>query len=364
MSSERALATVRRVGKIEPIDGADFIELAHIDGWQCVIKKGVLQPGDLCMYFEIDSILPEAEWSEFMRDRKFRVKTIKLRGCLSQGLALPLKDVGAENGALGEDYTKVLGVKKHDPEAEKEARENANRKKVYPWWTRLPFGMRVYRWFHPKRGSWPHSLPKTDETRVQNIRNLDSMINGRLLYITEKLDGQSLTYYVDQTYSPTPFKKGCSGVCSRNVHYPEYRPNNWWDYVQENGLMESLERFCKSEGRSLAIQGELVGPGIQGNKLLLKERQLYIFNIYDLDKRCYLPLFEKLEIVDTLGLTHVPFLCFDEFLPTTEGFLLIAGGPSIVNADVLREGIVVRDKNDDGMSFKAISNEWLLKHKE
>ena len=151
--SERALATVRKVGEVEPIDGADFIELAHIDGWQCVIKKGVLQQGDLCIYFEIDSILPEAEWSEFMRDRKFRVKTIKLRGCLSQGLALPLKDVGAENGTLGEDYTKALSVKKHDPEAEKEARENANRKKVYPWWTRLPFGMKIYRWLHPKRGN-------------------------------------------------------------------------------------------------------------------------------------------------------------------------------------------------------------------
>ena len=128
--------------------------------------------------------------------------------------------------------------------------------------------------------------------------------------------------------------------------------------------MESLERFCKFEGRSLAVQGELVGPGIQGNKLLLKERQLYVFNIYDLDKRCYLPLFEKMEIVNTLGLTHVPFLCFDKFPPTTEGFLQAAEGYSIVNADVLREGIVVRDKKDDGMSFKAISNEWLLKHKE
>ena len=128
--------------------------------------------------------------------------------------------------------------------------------------------------------------------------------------------------------------------------------------------MESLERFCKSEGRSLAIQGELVGPGIQGNKLLLKERQLYVFNIYDLDKMYYLPLFEKLEIVNILGLTHVPFLCFDGFPPTTEGFLQAADGHSIVNADVLREGIVVRDKKDDGMSFKVISNKWLLKHKE
>lgn len=134
--------------------------------------------------------------------------------------------------------------------------------------------------------------------------------------------------------------------------------------MKANEMLEALECFCESKCRSLIVQGELVGPDIQGNKLLLKERRFYAFNVYDLDKRRYLNLFEKLEVLGILGVDHVPFVCTPVEGFTTESFLAAATGWSLLNSDVLREGIVIRDKVDDSFSFKAISNTWLLKYKE
>lgn len=366
----RKLASVQTIDSLYEIPGADRIEMAQVLGWQCVVKKGEFQVGDKCIYFEIDSILPDLPCFEFMRERKFRVKTAKFKGQISQGLAMPFEGPGITlNYDIGDDLTEILGVKKHDPEGDREARIMATQSpKKYPWWTRLPFGMKLYRHLNPRRGGWPDFLPKTDETRVQNIRNISKHIGDRELYSTEKIDGQSMTVYCNLNERTGILSKGSTGVCSRNIHYPTFVSNNWWNFAKEWEMVETLERFCKAEGRSLAIQGELAGPGIQDNKYKVNNRFFYAFNVFDIDKQRYLSLFEKLEVLDVLGWVHVPFISIDYShvgILDTDWFVGVADGMSIVTeSECLREGLVFRDKADDGFSFKAISNKWLLKHKE
>jgi hypothetical protein len=357
----RKLASVRRVGKVEPIEGADRIELVHIDGWQVVSKKGELKEGDLCVYFEIDSKLPATQWSDFMKDRGYKVKTIKLRGQVSQGLALPMS-LFERTYAEGEDLTEELGVKligwqeKDDQEYQKRA------KKVRSWWQRIwPFSLL---WKKKYRG-FPMYLRKTDEERVQNIRDLGRMLEGRMIYVSEKLDGQSVTIFYNRKERSGLFKRGVFAVCSRNVAYWERANNNWWFIADKYALPIKLKRFCEFYGRSLAIQGEIVGPGIQGNKLRLPVTELRVFGVWDIEAQRYCNLEEKAKIAMHLNLHLVPFVAMIDTRgrkDTVEAYVEMADGYSKINPEVLREGIVVRDVEDDHCSFKAISNKFLLEY--
>jgi len=361
----RKLATIRKINELFPIKGADRIEGAVIDGWECVVKKGEFEVGDLCVYFEIDSILPVRPWSEFMEPRKYRVRTAKFKGQIAQGLALPVSMVFPETRtvALDEDVTEELGVRKYDPEAEKEQKVYDNPRKKRPWWAKSRIGMKIYLWLHPRlsKKGWPEWLPKTDETRVQNIRNLEKHIANRYLYATEKLDGQSFTMYYNHNEKAGLFKKGVGGVCSRNIHYPFRCDNNWWNYAVDSGDYNRFENYCKTSGKSLALQGELIGPGIQGNKYNLSTNEMYAFNVWDINKQKYLNLEEKLIVLSEVGIVHVPFLSDPNDLTTPKEFLEFADGPSLfVSTEHPREGVVIRDWDDDGFSFKAISNQFLL----
>ena len=160
----RKLASIQKIKDIYPIEGADFLEVATVQGWQVVVKKGEFAIGDLCVYFEIDSILPEKPWSEFMRQRKFRVKTIKLRKQVSQGLALPMEILGKNNQGilLGTDVTDLLGVTKHDPAGDKERRAHAETRRNPPphsWMLKYSLGRRLHQRLYPRAsGSWPEFM--------------------------------------------------------------------------------------------------------------------------------------------------------------------------------------------------------------
>lgn len=364
----RKLATIRRISKLEPIAGADRIELAHVGGWKCVVKKGEFEEGDLCVYFEIDSLLPEKEWCEFMRERKFRVKTIKLRGQISQGLCLSLETVGVFAGwSEGDDLTERLGVSKWEPYVEQRARENQRQPVPYKWLLRVPFG----RWLHMKlypraKGSWPEYMPKTDEERVQNI-DVERYVS-KDIYVTEKIDGQSCTFFYAKDEKTGLFSRGLFGVCSRNMWLKVPDSSNWWTYAKENNIEQKISLYCRGNGRSLAFQGELYGPGIQGNKYQVAARCWRVYNIFDIDEQRYLNLAEKQEILKALQFQHVPLLSImlydNPYLPiTAEDWLEWADGNSLVGKGI-REGVVVRQVKDDSVSFKAISNEFLLKHGE
>jgi len=345
----RKLVSVRKINDITQIKNADAIETVHIDGWTCVAKKGEFQTGDKCVYFEIDSFLPEEDerFAFLMKNSRtfedkvgFRVRTIKLRGQLSQGLALPIT-LFPEIDPLDEgDVADKIGVVKWEPQ--------------------IPacLGGQV-------KGVFPGFIRKTDEERAQNLVDeiFENEDNAKAEFeVSIKLDGTSCTaYHFD----------GVTGVCSRNLELKvneENKNNSMVKVANESGLLEVLAG-C---GRNVAVQGEIMGPGIQGNREKLKNHQLFVFNVFDIDRGAYMGPEERQtffnEFLAELDLiNHVPVLGRMTVAEVAEhgdkggrleNLLKFAEGPSLVNT--VREGLVWK-RIDGGFSFKTISNKFLLK---
>ena len=238
----RSLVTIQRVKMLTPIPDSDFLETAHIMGWQCVVKKGEFREHDLGVYFEVDSFLPEIQRYEFLRassyrdnednGKGFRIRTMRMRGQLSQGLLLPFSSFPELAGCNeGDDVTEILQVKKwYIPE------------------TSIPGGTII--------GDRPHGIPASDEIRLQSALELLEQLDGKPYYITTKLDGTSgIVYYID----------GKIGCCSRNKEIKDEEGALYWTPVYKYGLKEKLAAL----GRNLVLTGEICGPGIQKNKLRL-----------------------------------------------------------------------------------------------
>lgn len=345
----RKLVSIQRIKSIEPIEGADAIEKATILGWSCVVKKGELQEGSLCAYFEVDSMLPRTEWSEFLfkeddKKDKFRLRTVRLRGQVSQGLALPLnilplntlpKDLLDRGLEEGTDITELLGVEKYEPEIPAQLQGQV-------------------------KGGFPSFIFKTDETRIQAEPQVLDRYRGESFYITEKLDGSSMTVYL---------KNGEFGVCSRNMDLKETEGNTFWKVARELRIEENMRA---GNGISdFAIQGELIGQGIQGNKYKLPNQTFKVFNIFDIDNGEYLNITEMMFCSALLGLETVPLLDFCFILHhNVEDLVKLSEGKSDLNPEVEREGIVIRpheerrDVDLGRLSFKVINPKFLLKYKE
>ena len=348
---ERKLSTIRKIKEIKPIEGADAIELAIVDGWQVVVAKNVgHKVDDFVVYCEIDSFLPIKEEFEFLRkssykkmgDKEgFRLRTIRLRGQISQGLIIPLKDAyslykrSTPNLDMqwfeGLDVTEMLGIVKYEPPIPAELAGKA-------------------------KGGFPPFIPKTDEERVQNFSKEYEewkYQSKHQFYVTEKLDGSSATFYV---------KDGGFGVCSRNLELLETEGNTFWKVARDL----DLENKMKSLGRNISCQGELIGESIQKNRYGIKGHTVRFFTAFDIDKHQRIPFGEMLEILDSLGLQSVPVLNQESpfLLPeSVEEMLNYAEGKSFLNDKEEREGVVVRSM-DGIISFKAISNKFLLKTEE
>ena len=336
----RKLATIRKIKDILPIPGADLIELAIVDGWSVVVAKEVgHKVGNYVVYCEIDSFLPIREEFEFLRKSSykklsdgtegFRLKTIRLRGQLSQGLLLPMSVFASypSNPTEGDDVTEALGIIKYEPPMPAELAGKV-------------------------KGNFPGFLRKTDEERIQNlVKEYETYKEYELgFYATEKLDGSSATFYL---------RDGEFGVCSRNLNLLETEGNTFWKVARELQLEEKLTDY----GRNLALQGELIGEGIQGNPYKIKGHTVRFFNIFDIDTQEFygLPMFLT-TMEHTLGLETVPMLGGFELPETIEEVLKIAEAKSVLNPDFNREGIVIRSM-DRKISFKAISNLFLLGEK-
>lgn len=326
----RKLASIQQVTGKSPIEGADKIEILSILGWQVISQKENFQIGDKCVYIEVDAVLPPAEWSDFLADRKYKVKTIKLRGQISQGLALPLEILPEElqNAEIGTDVSSPLGITKFDPEA-------VTRKGCTP------------------KGNFPSFISKTDVERLQS--SLDHLQKNffELLYVTEKLDGTSFTAY---------YHEGKFGVCSRNLELEDTEDNLYWNIA----CKYNLEEICKDRNlHSFAFQGEIVGPGIQKNPLKLEEPQLFLFDIFKIRNYEYLTPQTFLHFADELGLPTVPFIEVIHFRPwhDLDYWLELSNKPSLLNYGASQaEGIVVAVENNSRDRFKVINPEYLLKH--
>lgn len=332
----RKLASIQKIKEIESIEGADAIEKAYVLGWQLVIRKGEFSVGDLCVYCEIDSIMPDKPEFEFVRAKSNRIKTIRLRGQISQGICFPLS-VLPEGTEISEDMdvTEVLGVTKFEPP--------------------IPANLAG-----TVKGMFPSFIPKTDETRVQVLEKVLTTYAGTLCYVTEKLDGSSVTFY---------WKDGEFGVCSRNLDLEFNEDNSMWKFAVANKLEEKL----KALNRNIALQGEIIGEGIQKNKYKSKGQSIYFFNIFDIDTYSYFSLKEAKALLADLDLNMVPVL-EENYLLESNVDALIAKSKmnSVLNRETIAEGIVIRpveEKTDKyvmkgRVSFKAINPDFLIKYDE
>lgn len=383
--SERKLAHVERIEWIKPIDGADAIELAGILGWQVVIaKKDNFQVGDMALYIEIDSVVPDKPEFEFLKDRKFRIRTIKLRGQLSQGLILPVDYLKDNNkfwakgigffGNIGDDCTEALGITKYLSPSERDDLADENRKVALEK-NRLKKYMMRYSWFRKLFLSkkqvigFPYWVSKTDEERIQNLGDKFIQENSdKTVYVTEKIDYQSGTWTSKEVprYSGwlgklIPSKKVLFVVASRNLQTND-KNNLYWNIAKKY----NLESICKKYP-GIIIQGEQGNSKIQGNKYGIKEPKMWVFNIItplgkhmnyaEMQDFCFKNV---LDIVPLIG-----FFKMSEIGSTVNDFIEFARGKSTL-ANIHREGVVIRciENGKKIISFKAINNDFLFKYSE
>ena len=359
----RQLATIRTVASTRPIQGADRIEVAQVDGWECVVKKGEFEVGQHIVYVEVDSVMPERPEFEFLRDRKFRVRTIKLRGQVSQGLVLPLDILPAGNYKLGDDVTELLGVTKYDPEAQQEALLLAKQPKT-PANPIAKFLMR-FKWYRrlfmkPKRkGGFPDWIVKTDETRIQNLTTLFDIESkkGTQFSVTEKVDGQSATYFLQKVSR----RKYEFGVCSRNIRLGTPDNSSYWKIARKYDIENVLKKLV-GEYQTIVLQGEICGDGIQGNKYHISGYDLFAFNLIYPDHKCTTA--EIKEALAPFGIKSVPIVEEGKVLPETIAELVeYSKGKSVVRKEQKREGVVMRNVQS-GISFKVINPDFLLAEKD
>ena len=338
----RQMASIKEILGINAIPDADSIELARIDGWQSVVKKGQFAVGDKVVFCEPDSLLPEKPEYEFMRPKKFRIKTCKLRGVTSQGICFPTSILPDGSYEVNQDVSEILGITKYEPPVPVQLRGRV----------RCP----IFRL----------AVPKTDEMRVQNIPDVLERHKGEVFNVNEKLDGTSMSLYLDP-------ETGLH-VCSRNVDLApdfdhKYNGDAYWRYATDH----NLEEILKTLGSTIALQGELFGEGIQKNKYNLKGLHFRVFNFWDMTNHCYMEYQTMVDTVEAFGLGKnflVPNLGTLELNHTVDDLLEMADGPSTINSETLREGLVFRslpestDVKLGRLSFKAVSNEFLLKYGE
>lgn len=345
----RKLASIQVITSIEPIENADKIEYASVLGWHCVVKKGEFKVGDKCIYVEIDSILPsDNPIFDFMKDRKYRVKTIKLRGKISQGIIFPMSILPKDESkySVGDDVTNILKIKKYEPEEVIDTTPNYSYKKGWlynhtPGFIRgfiithcRKLAKKLYHIPDPKK-PFPTSLvPKTDETRVQSFDPGFFIENaGKCFSYSEKVDGSSTTIY---------YYNGHVGVCSRNMELPLDDGNKYVEAINKYDLIDKLTKFCKLNKCNIALQGELLGPGVQGNKYKLDTYMIMFFNAFNIDTQRYFIESSLTQLCEYFGLSRVPYFDPVKFKETADAWVELSKDNSKLYMPIQREGIVVR----------------------
>lgn len=347
----RKLVTVKQVTYVKPIPDADAIECAIIGGgWPVVIKKNDFKVGDSGVFFEVDCFLPmDDPRFEFLHKNKvtwsgeegIRIRTIRLRGQLSQGLFMPLSEFPEVQRELLTTFSPVEDL------------DFADLLKVQKWELPLPAGMGGQ-----VKGNFPNFIPKTDQERVQNlVREVFTDNINSEFEITMKVDGSSGTFYL---------KDGEVGVCSRNWEL-KVNEENAGNVMIRLFSQTGLETAMRAIGKNVAVQAEVMGPGIQGNREQLKEANIFIFDVYDIDNKCFLTPRERADYMlwledEGYKGEHVPVLFASSKLPANniDDLLAFAEGPSIKHP--VREGLVYK-RVDGKFSFKVINNQFLLREK-
>lgn len=373
----RKLAHIEKIEWKRPIEGADRIELVGVLGWQCIAKKDEFQIGDLCVYIEIDSIVDKTNPDfAFLEKRNYKIKTMKMKGVLSQGIVFPLSILPKKEWSIGLDVTSLLKITEIEDELPKQKPENAlnslkqrhkklYKNKVFQWFMKFKWFRRIALKLlapHKKPKSFPDWIVKTDETRLQNMPFVLEQYKNVPMIVTEKLDGTSTSFGLKREKK----RKYDFAVCSRNVRQEDINQKCFYDdnvyhiiaqkYDIKSVLMKILTEY---NATTVVLQGETIGEAIQKNKYGLQGIDFYAFNLVIDGKR--IDSSEATDIVHKFGIKWVPILSASFILlPTVDEMITYADGTSVI-ADTLREGLVIRD-HENTISFKCISNKFLLKH--
>jgi RNA ligase (TIGR02306 family) len=350
-NGNRMMAWIAKIEEVKPIENADQIVAYRVGGWWVVDKKNAYNVGDLAVYVSIDSWIPNQlapflskgqEPRQYNGVRGERLRTVRLKGQLSQGLLLPFtetladyaKDFDDEGQPFwmgpedffqeGEDVSEVLGIQK--------------------WEAPIPAQLAG-----DARGMFPSFIPKTDQERIQNLvaEVAEWADQGMTFEVTEKLDGSSMTVYDFD---------GDQGVCSRNLNLKETAGNSLWAVARRDQLLEKIQ------GRSIALQGELIGEGIQGNPYKIKGQQYLVYDIYDIRTGQYFNPERRRDFCQTYDIAHVPVYGQTVHITETVPEMLIrAEKKSTLNSQQEQEGVVFKCNQDPQISFKCISNKFLIK---
>ncbi len=395
VNGKRALAHTEKIEWVKPIEGADNIELIGVLGWTCIAKIGEFHEGDICVYIEIDSKVPEKEWSEFLRPKHFKVKTMKLGKfkVISQGLALPIDvfDVEVPN-KVGVDVTDILGIKYSVADDNKrkgkgidkyqsmvQRRPDVFKKKWARWMMRRSFGKKIMFFLYGKKKDNDRRFPtkfdhihKTDQERVENM---PWVLEDKTPFIrTQKCDGSSATYILE--------RKGKNKfefyVCSRNVRMlkPEQETffgedNPYWEMAIRKNIEKCLYDYLQkhTDLDYVCWQGEICGPKIQGNPHKLKENHLYLFHMIDSEKGMY-DIRDAKKVWDSYFMESVPIENelytlpddLEEFKLTADGYYDSQVCEGLTKCR--REGYVYYKSTEPMFSFKNVSREYLLRKGE
>lgn len=350
----RKLATIQRVLAINPIPDADLIERVTIKGWNIVSQKGIHKVGDLVIYIEIDSLLPIRSEFEFLRKTSYRqfkdgsegflLRTVRMRGQVSQGLLLPLRTLDSfakwiqDDIAIGSDVSKMLGIVLYEEPIPEELLGQA-------------------------KGMTPSFVPDSSQERVQNSLSLIERYAGELYRKTEKLDGWAVSYYINND---------TFGVCSKGVDYLDVEGNPYWAFAHSVNLEARLRQILEP-GSNVILQGELVGEGIQKNKYQLKGKTVYFYNARGNDG-VDAPIELVLDLINNLTegekLKECPVINANYILPdSSEKLIEDASIRSLINPKIWAEGVILKNKTishdfNGRTSIKVINPNFLLKYSE
>ncbi len=360
----RKLASLQRIVSVTPHPNADSLEIVRVLGWNVIAKLGEYKPGDLTIFCEIDSVLPAVEEFEFLANKNYRIKTIKLRGLISQGICIKPSTIASSVrfpdfvslsdhfalSRINEEQIELYAVRDQDGRLI-EVSEGSD----------LTAVLNIVKYTAPipaclagnVRGNFPSFIPKTDEDRVQNIYS-------DLIKTPEYLEGDwEATIKIDGTSFTAYFNEGDFGVCSRNWDLKESDTNTHWKVANSLDLRSKMT----SLGKNIAIQGELYGEKIQGNKEGIKGVKLAVFNVFDIDKGLPMSSERRLEMCKMLQVDHVPIIEYCNISTfCVEDFVNYANGPSLNNK--VREGVVFKSRQNPSTTFKVINPQWLLAHDE
>lgn len=353
MDINRKMATIRQISAIYDIPNADNIVLAQVDGWKVIVKKNEYKVDDLCVYCEIDSFIPTTiapfltregySPSEYNNIAGEKLRTVRLRGQISQGLILPpsILQKHITQYEIGDDVSEELNITKYEP---------------------LPSGHKFFSLVNNPRSKFPEYVPKTDQERIQNCHNIfinqykDDMFEGTL-----KVDGTSCTVLMNNEDNIE--------VCNRNSSLKDIEGNKYWETARKENIVAFVTWCNKERNLQVAVQSEIMGPNIQKNRESFKEHMFYIFDIFDIKTQSYLSKNKRLDLIEKFNLhqitgkelKHVPIVYpFAAILSyPLEKILELSQITSINNT--IAEGIVWKCIDNPNISFKVINNLFLLK---